>query len=164
MQDLIIDKRIGAAGFPIGRVISAAAVAGLLDLTFAAALWYPMGVAPTTIFQSIASGLLGPSAFAGGWRTALIGIGLHFLIMAVIASIYAALVPPRLKPRPLLTGALYGLAIWLGMNLIVVPLSAAPLTLPPFWMGAADLAGHIAFVGIPIAWLIGRPRRDAAPA
>lgn len=158
MQNLIRDTPAATTGLPFGRVAGTAALAGSLDLIFAAALWYPMGVAPTTIFQSIASGVLGPSAFAGGWSTALVGVGLHFAIMIFIAGLYAALVPAQLRQRPFLTGPLYGLAIWLVMNLIVVPLSAAPLSLPPFWMGAADLAGHIVFVGIPIAWIIGRSR------
>ncbi|MBB6427022.1 hypothetical protein [Sphingopyxis sp. JAI128] len=153
MQDIAFDSSMAAAGLPIRRVLGAAAVAGTLDLMFAAALWYPKGVPPKTIFQSIASGLLGPDAFAGGWGVAVLGVGLHFAIMLIIAVLYASLVPAGLRARPLIAGGLYGLAIWHAMNLVVVPLSAAPLSLPPFWIGAADMAGHILFVGMPIAML-----------
>lgn len=156
MQDIAFDSSLAAAGLPIRRVLGAAAVAGTLDLMLACALWYPKGVPPKAIFQSIASGLLGADAFAGGWGVALLGIGLHFAIMLIIAAIYAALVPAWLQARPLLAGALLGVVIWMGMNLVVVPLSAAPLSLPPFWIGAADLAGHLFLVGMPIAWLLGR--------
>jgi len=156
MQDIAFDSSMAAAGLPIRRILGSAAVAGTLDLMFAAALWYPKGVPPKAIFQSIASGLLGPDAFAGGWGVAALGIGLHFAIMLIIAALYASLVPAWLQARPLLAGALLGLTIWTVMNLVVVPLSAAPLSLPPFWIGAADMAGHMFLVGMPIAWLIAR--------
>jgi len=32
------------------------------------------------ILQAIASGLLGPDAFTGGWSIAALGLALHFLI------------------------------------------------------------------------------------
>src|SRR5687767_626021 len=35
---------------------------------------------PIIVFQYIASGLLGPTAFSGGVATALLGVLLHFLI------------------------------------------------------------------------------------
>ena len=156
MQEVAFDHSVNAAGLPVRRLFGAAVVAGTFDLLFVIALWHPKGVPPKAIFQSIASGLLGGDAFAGGWGTAVLGIGLHFAIMLTIATVYAALMPAWLQSRPLLAGPLLGLAIWTVMNLVVVPLSAAPLSLPPFWIGAADMAGHMLVVGIPIAWLIAR--------
>ncbi|HUY78769.1 MAG TPA: hypothetical protein VMV29_18495 [Ktedonobacterales bacterium] len=41
---------------------------------------------PLMVFQYIASGLLGPSAFAGGYSTALLGLLIHFVISFVVAA------------------------------------------------------------------------------
>src|SRR5882724_7299825 len=46
-------------------------IAGILDMTTAFIRWRP----PVRLLQGIASGLLGPHAFQGGWGTAVLGLG-----------------------------------------------------------------------------------------
>ena len=85
------------------------------------------GVAPILIPQSIASGLLGRAAYHGGAGTAVLGVGLHYLIAFLIVATYhlASRRLVALAERPWLYGPLYGLAAYAAMNLVVVPLSAA---------------------------------------
>lgn len=79
------------------------------------------------VLQSVASGLLGRLAFDGGWRTALLGLVLHFVMMLIIAAIFCALasIMAWTWRQPLLAGAIYGVAVYVVMNLVVVPLSAS---------------------------------------
>lgn len=100
---------------------------GSLDLADASIFFGLRGVEPVRIPQSIASGLLGRDAYAGGAATAALGALLHFAIIAVIVMVYVAASrrAPSLVRRPWLYGSLYGLAEYAVMNQVVVPLSAA---------------------------------------
>lgn len=99
-------------------------VAGAVDL-FAATLIYqaPLDV----ICKSVAGGLLGAKAAqAGGTQTVLIGAACHFAIMTAIAALYV-LASRRLAvlvKQPLIFAPLYGAAMYVVMNYVVVPLSA----------------------------------------
>ncbi|WP_194955137.1 hypothetical protein [Sphingopyxis solisilvae] len=128
-------------------------LAGALDIVYILTIWTLMGVPQLTVLQVIASGIFGRSAFEGGMPFAAIGLGLHFFISILMAFAYFALVPAWLRAKPLLAGPAYGVALWLVMNAIVVPLSAAPISAPPAIILLADIAGHILLVGLPIAVL-----------
>lgn len=108
---------------------------------------------PITIGQAIASGLLGPAAFQGGVGAAILGAAAHTLILLVAAGLFvvAARHWRLLARRALLTGPLYGIAVWMVMNWIVVPLSAASLRPPSAADIAIQLAIHAGLVGLPIA-------------
>src|SRR5262245_53977215 len=85
------------------------------------------GVAPTRILHSIAAGLLGrQAAIQGGLPTAALGAFLHFFIAFCIVSTYWLMSRrlPLLVEHPIVCGALYGIAVYWVMNLIVIPLSA----------------------------------------
>lgn len=84
-------------------------------------------VPPARIFQSIAAGLLGKASFTGGMPTAVLGLALHYFIAFSIVAVYL-LVSGRvgtLRERPFVFGPLYGLAVYVVMNYVVIPLSAA---------------------------------------
>ena len=114
------------------------------------------GVGPLRIFKGIAGGLLGRDvAVAGGWPTALLGVLLHFTIATTIVTVFslASRSFPFLARRPLVWGPLYGIAVYLTMNLVVLPLSALhgtglPSALPVLLNG---LLIHIIGVGTPSA-------------
>jgi len=62
---------------------------GVLDITQACVAWGIQNhLPPQRIFQSVASGLLGPKSFQGGAETAALGLFLHFLIAFIWAGIY----------------------------------------------------------------------------
>ena len=83
---------------------------------------------PVRVFQYIASGLLGTSAFSGGLFTAAIGLICHFFIALVWTTLFFIFhrQVSNLLPQKFLKSILYGIIIWTGMNLIVVPLSRVP--------------------------------------
>ena len=140
-------------------------VGGLLDIVYAIVVWgFILGGDPVKILQSIASGLLGKSAYDGGAGTALLGLVLHFCIAFLMALTYV-LVSRRfavLTARPMLMGFLYGFVLFATMNFAIVPLSAIGWR-DMTWIGAARaLLPHVFFVGPAIAWFAAR--RAGLPA
>ena len=134
---------------------------GVFDITQACVAWGIQNhLPPTRIFQSVASGLLGPKSFQGGAKTAALGLFLHFLIAFIWAVIY--FVASRrilfLTQRPVIAGLLYGEFVWLIMNCVVVPLSAIHRW-PPRFDAASVITGpigHMFLVGLPIALAVKR--------
>lgn len=129
-------------------------VAGAIDIIYASVFWaIKRGVAPQRILQSVAAGLLGDASFTGGWATAALGLALHFVIATSMATVYF-LVARRwaaLWQGPLAFGAGYGLLLYVIMNFVVVPLSAAgPGSKDPLWVGMS-IAVHAVLIGVPIA-------------
>jgi hypothetical protein len=114
------------------------------------------GFAPLRIFKGIAGGLLGrPAALEGGLATAALGILIHFTIATTIVAVYslASQRLPWLTRWPFVCGSLYGLAVYLVMNLVVLPLSALhttglPSAVPVLVNG---LLIHVIGVGLPSA-------------
>lgn len=140
------------------RVVMAALVggivAGALDLIYAFSFYGLRGVGPDRILQSIASGLLGRDAYAGGAWSAALGGALHFIMTIAMAAAFAvaSLRFPILRDYALGWGAAYGLALFFVMNYIVVPLSAAvPKGPPPSPAYELGLTVHVLLVGVPIA-------------
>lgn len=139
-------------------ILSAGVTAGVLDITAAFVTWAIRGVKPIRILQGIASGLLGPNSFNGGWGTAALGAALHFLIAFSAASVFygASRKLPFLTGRPILSGVLYGIAVYIFMYWVVMPLSAYHK--PPFSISATIIAiiTHIVCVGLPISLIVRR--------
>jgi hypothetical protein len=142
-------------------ILLAGAVAGALDIVFISLVWAPLGVSPPTILRVIASGLIGAPALSAGLGTALVGAALHFALSTVMAGLYCLYAPAGLRRYPWIAGPVYGAGLWLAMNLIVVPLSAAPVGAPPLPIGIADFAAHLFLVGLPIALFAQRSDRRA---
>jgi uncharacterized membrane protein YagU involved in acid resistance len=143
-------------------------VVGILDMLFAFTFYgVILGVKPLRIFQSVASGLLGrTTAYGGGIRTFLLGILLHFIVASCIATVYyvASRMLPVLIRYPIASGLIYGMIAYLGMNYVVVPLSAigrrsAPLQIRIF---LTEIIGHAFLVGLPLALLARRSARANA--
>src|SRR5260221_3448140 len=100
---------------------------GVLDITAALVVYGFFGLKPMRLLQGIASGLLGPKAFSGGLATVALGVLCHFLIAFGAAAVY--LVASRalgfLIEHAVVSGVLYGVAVYFFMNRIVLPISAA---------------------------------------
>jgi uncharacterized membrane protein YagU involved in acid resistance len=132
-------------------------VAGLMDI-IAAVIKYTIeqNREPTKLFQFIASGVFGKEAFTGGMGMAALGLLFHFLLAYIFAIIFF-LIYPRihfLSRNKVLTGLVYGVLVWIVMNLVVLPLSNAPRL--PFKPEQA-LIGMIILmvcVGLPIALIV----------
>jgi hypothetical protein len=98
-------------------------IAGLVDIAMASTI-NQMGI--DIILRAIARGLLGRSAMQGGDAVGFLGLGLQVAMSVLIALIYglASLKLPILIRRWVTFGLLYGLAVFVVMNWVVVPLSA----------------------------------------
>lgn len=138
---------------PLQAIVGGALVVGVLDLLDALLFFGARGVPATAIVHSIAAGLLGMAAFRGGAATAALGVLLHFLIALGVVAVYfaASRALPALRRRPLLYGPLYGLLVYAVMNVIVVPLSAAPDGPRPWPVVINGLLIHVLGVGLPAA-------------
>lgn len=110
------------------------------------------------LLQGIASGIFGVQAFEGGWGMALTGLAFHYGIAYIFTTMYLLHLAYRPQDRrPLWRVALiYGMIVWLVMNLLVLPLSNAPggrFTLLAAVVGASIL---IVFFALPLAWFVKR--------
>ena len=132
---------------------------GIFDLVFAFTFYGLILKAPALrIFQSVAAGVLGrPAAVEGGVRTFFLGIVLHFLVATCIATVYylVSLLLPFVLRYAVASGLIYGMIAYLGMNYIVIPLSAIGprTTCKRAWIFAVEIIGHAFLVGLPLALL-----------
>ena len=129
-------------------------VAGILDGVASIIVlhaWFKL--TPPQVMQWIASGIYSTAAFAGGTFTVIAGVFFHFVVAYVLAIIYFFAFPriKFLSARPVLSGILFGLGIFLVMNLLVIP--ASNIQKSPFDPGlaAVSIAWHMLLVGLPIA-------------
>jgi hypothetical protein len=139
-------------------VLWAGFACGVLDLTAALVVYRFFGAKPMRLLQGIASGLLGPRAFDGGLATVLLGLLCHFVIAFGAAAVFffASRSVGFLIQHEVVSGALYGVAVYFFMNRIIVPLSAAakrPFSLRLMIVGVII---HIVCVGLPISLTVRR--------
>jgi hypothetical protein len=138
-------------------IIVATLVAGTLDILAATILTLIRGSQPMGMLRFVASGPF-PGAPQWGIQGSLLGLAVHFALMAIMVTVFV-LAASRWRPlreKPLLWGLLYGLATYVVMNLIVVPLRW-PAAFPPSPLSVAtQLFCHIVLVGIPIALIARR--------
>jgi hypothetical protein len=130
-------------------IVVGGSVAGTLDLT-AAFITFGWNVP-----RVIAGGLLGRPAFHGGAAVWLFGVSLHFFIAYSAAAVYClfSLKLRFLRDHFLVCGLFYGIAVFLVMNLIVLPLcafhAAGPYQLHALIQG---LLVHMFIIGLPISF------------
>jgi hypothetical protein len=158
-----VSERAVDRAHQIFYVLGGGLVAGTLDIVYAWLFWsLKAGLTAQRIFQSVAAGLLGRESYAGGARTAALGLGLHFFIATTMSVVYF-LVARRvelLRRQAFLCGAGYGLLLYGVMNYFVLPLSAAgPGSRAPLWVFLSILV-HMFFVGVPIAFAASRALKD----
>lgn len=112
----------------LALIVKVGLIAGTLDITDALVFSHVRGIAPNRVFQYIASGLIGSRSFELGTASVALGIVLHYAIaLGWTAIFYAA--SRRftiLLRRPIVSGLIYGIAVYLFMNFVVLPLSGVP--------------------------------------
>ena len=146
-------------------------IAGTMDITAACidvAVNYQMK--PLALLQAVAGALLGPATFEGGLATAALGLLMHFTVAYSVTTIFYLLSRryPILLRRPLLSGLLFGAAVFLFMYRVTYPLTIALKSLyvtRPFnhnWPALrwSQLFVHFICIGLPIAFLM---RRFSSP-
>jgi hypothetical protein len=106
----------------VRSIIWGGLVAATIDIDAACLISrHPVGF----ILHTIAGGLLGKTAYAGGIPTAILGLVLQEAMGLMIAAIFglAARRAPILTRFWIASGLAYGVVIFVVMNYVVVPLS-----------------------------------------
>jgi len=153
---------------PARAILYGTLVVGTLDISDALIYSAIRGVTPIRVFHSIAAGLMGrEAARAGGLATGFLGAFLHYFIAFGIVTTYylASRKIPLLTRHPWSAGAIYGVLVYLFMNLVVLPLSALHVSpnLSPSVGLLNQVLIHIFGIGIPSA-LFARAARPAPSA
>jgi hypothetical protein len=167
VEDIAPQASIPHAGSRALRAILAGGLTGgAFDITYAFITWGLLGMSPIRIGQSVAAGLLGrEAALSGGVATGILGLFLHFSIAIVMAAVYyaAATRMPLLVKRAVACGIAYGLALYVVMNFVVMPLSAirAMGAGGPLYIPITGILVHMFLVGLPIALFTRRALRGA---
>jgi uncharacterized membrane protein YagU involved in acid resistance len=144
---------------PYKIILLAGLIAGVLDLTAAVVTTVLRGREPVRMLQSITSGLIGLESYNGGLKTAALGVVLHFIIATGAATVFYAVSRKLtfLLRQPIISGLLYGIAVYFFMNLVVLPLSAFPHRVTfPLSSLIIGLVVHMFCVGLPIALVVRR--------
>jgi hypothetical protein len=146
---------------PIPAILWGGLIAGSLDLLYAFVFSGVRGISPIRVLQAIASGLLGANSFKGGLGAAALGVPLHFLIAFGAAAAYYAASRKLsfLLQRAVFWGLLYGIAIYLFMQFVVLPLSAAPKFKSSVLSVVLGVIVHMVCVGLPISLAVRRYSR-----
>jgi uncharacterized membrane protein YagU involved in acid resistance len=173
MRGIIIMKIGNTAPPPTGlrprnalpMILRIGLIAGTLDITDALVFSGLHGVRPGRVFQYIASGLIGIRSFQGGMASVVLGVALHYLIALIWTAIFyvASRQLAILTRRPVISGLLYGVVVYLIMNLIVLPLSGVPHS-PRAISLASRINGVLALmlcIGLTISLLV---RKTTVPA
>jgi hypothetical protein len=155
------ENKANAIGRPraFDTIVYGGLIVGVLDFFDATIFFGLRGSSTMSIFQFVASGLLGRSAFSGGYKTFLLGVLIHFINAFIIATIYyiASCGLPTLIRHPFIWGPLYGIVVHFVMTFVVTPLSAAPPRKTyPIAVMLNGVIGHALLVGLPIALLARR--------
>lgn len=158
---MTLEAKAGGALSPGRALLYAAAVVGLVDFLYATIFVVSRGRPWYRPWMGVASAVLGPDSFNGGYRSAALGIVLHFGVATGIAGVYllASRVLPVLRRMPLLWGLAYGAVAFFVMNLVVIPLTRIgrqPLAWGAFNVGA--IICHVLLIGPAAAYFASRVR------
>lgn len=136
------------------RILLAGFIAGTLDAAAAIINFYiTTGKSPVIVFVYIASGVFGKEAFSMSPFIAFAGLLFHYIIAAIFSALYFLIFPKVtfLQGHNIFSAIIYGVFVWLVMNMAVIPLSRAQHF--PFDLGNALIAAFILIVciGMPLS-------------
>ncbi|HEY5731519.1 MAG TPA: hypothetical protein VIS72_15840 [Anaerolineales bacterium] len=136
-------------------------IIGLLHIIIQLGIVFSLigGTPLTSILQYIASGIMGEAAYAGGFTTALLGLIFELVMTIIIAGIFVFSADriSLLRNNAIVGSLLYGFGVFVVMNFIVLPLSAAPALPPPaMWLLIEMILEHLLLIGLPLGILVQR--------
>jgi len=142
-------------------ILVATLISGSLDIVFAMILTVAFGRKIPNMLRSVASGPF-PAATDWGANGAVLGLVVHFALMAIMAMIFVLIVRarPALLNTPWRTGLAYGILTYFAMNWLVVPLRFHTFLPPKAISVATQLFAHLVLVGFVFAFVA---RRYLAP-
>lgn len=113
---------------PLATLLRIGLIAGTLEIGENLIFNSFRHITPSMVFHYIASGLVGMKAFEMGFVAVLLGVAIHYTIALTWTVIYyvASRQLPVLLTRPVISGLLYGIVVYLIMNFVVLPLTGVP--------------------------------------
>jgi hypothetical protein len=132
-------------------------ISGTLDILLATFLSLARGGDPANMLRFVASGPF-PQATDMGAAGSLLGLIVHFSLMAIMAAAFMIVVraKPDLLKKPVITGLAYGLITYVILDLLIVPLRF-PAAFPPKPMSiVTQLFAHLVLVGLVFAFVARR--------
>jgi hypothetical protein len=107
----------------IKTIFLAGLLAGTLDILAAIVILGKMNA--EKVLQYIASGVYGKVAFEGGHVMAWAGLVFHYLIALSFAADFFILysIVPIIRKYTIGSGLLFGIFVWVVMNLVILPLT-----------------------------------------
>lgn len=147
-----------------GRVIIQGLTAGivggiLIDLYLWLTVVNPSHMQITAMWQWIASAAIGKAAFTSSifiWM----GLLIHFIVSIGWAGGYAYLAStrPYMSQRWPISGLMYGIVVYLFMQLILI--GGGNFQLPPSLFAFVNaIVAHTVFFGLPVAFVVSRMDR-----
>lgn len=138
-------------------IVLATAIAGTLDILSAITFGGMAGRSPSAVLTSVAAGPFGKWVSGMGPLGPLLGLLVHFSIMAVmvIAFVFTLRAWPSLSRHPVLSGLVYGFILYGVMYWVVLP-ARWPTVFPQRggWDVANALFSHVVCVGLPIGLVV----------
>jgi hypothetical protein len=141
-------------------IVLATLVSGTLDILLAMILTVAFGRQIPDMLRFVASGPF-PGATDMGAAGAILGLLVHFGLMASMAAAFVLIVRarPQLLETPWRTALAFGVITYFVMNWLVVPLRFhSPLPPKPLSI-ATQLFAHIVLVAMPFALIAARTLR-----
>jgi hypothetical protein len=129
------------------------ALCGLADLAYALLAAQLLGGSVPGTLARVAAGPFGDAASGWGPAGALLGIAVHFALMAAMTGVGLVLAQRTIlgQVAPWKAGTLYGLALYMLMYGLVLPWRfGVPFPNPDRLRLAIGLAPHVLLVGLPI--------------
>ncbi len=138
-------------------IVVAGLVVGILDITSAFVIAAVRGTGSIRMLQGITSGLIGTRSFQGGLTTAAYGLAIHFLIAFTVVTIFylASRRIVFLTEHAVVSGILYGIAVYLVMYWVVIRL-VFPNAHPSLTRDVTAVLVHIFLIGLPTALILRR--------
>jgi len=132
--------------------------AGLADFIYPTVRTVMSGGEWTRPWKGVAGGLVGQAARDGGMEMVVLGAALHFFIcFSGAALLYLLVSRVKFLPRQwVVLGTLYGIAVLLTMNYVILPLSAIGRGIYPLEQLHIHAFWHIVLVGLPTAFFVTR--------
>jgi hypothetical protein len=118
------------------------------------------GPGPQQLYTFIASALVGQAAYALPGMVWL-GVVAHAAISIGwgVGFAYAAVTTPQIASRPYFSGVLFGLVVFIVMQLVTA--AAGVARLPTSAQMASGIVAHTLFFGIPVALVVAKRLRAA---
>jgi hypothetical protein len=145
----------------IARPIALATlVSGTLDILFAMILTVAFGRQIPNMLRFVASGPF-PAATGMGAPGAILGLAVHFTLMAIMVTgfVLLARLRPQLLDTPFRSAMAYGVLTYFAMNWLVVPLRFGTPLPPKTLSVVTQLFAHVVLVGLPTVLITRAARR-----